>query len=55
MASGYPSIPQAQNSADVIRQHRDEHARDSLIGDGQGALATGDIASDLQLYLRQAT
>ena len=49
----YPSIPQAQNPADVIRQHRDEHARDWLIGACQEVLCTGDIASVLQRYLRQ--
>ena len=51
----YPTIPQAQNPADVIRQHRDEHARDWLIGACQEALDTGDLASVLQRYLRQAT
>jgi len=40
-----------QNPADVIRQHRDEHARDWLIGACQEALATGDIGVVLQRFL----
>jgi hypothetical protein len=40
--------------ADVIRQHRDEHARDWLTGACQEAIATGDVESVLRRYLREA-
>ena len=39
--------------ADVIRQHRDEHARDWLTGACQEAIASGEIESVLRRYLRQ--
>ncbi len=38
--------------ADVIRRHRDEHTRDWLEGACREALATGDIETVLQRYLR---
>jgi hypothetical protein len=43
-----------QNPADVIRLHRDEHARDWLIGACQEAIACGSIETVVQRYLRQA-
>jgi len=48
------SNPKVQNPADVIRQHRDEHARDWLIGACQEAIASGDIDAVLRRFLRQA-
>ncbi len=42
-----------QNPADVIRLHRDEHARDWLIGACQEAIASGDLASVLRRFLRE--
>jgi len=42
-----------QNPADVIRLHRDEHARDWLIGACQEAIASGDLDSVLQRFLRE--
>ncbi len=39
--------------ADVIRLHRDEHARDWLIGACQEAIACGDINAVVQRFLRQ--
>jgi hypothetical protein len=43
-----------QTPADVIRLHRDEHARDWLIGACRDAVACGDIETVVQRYLRQA-
>jgi len=43
----------AQNPADVIRQHRDWHARDWLLGACQEALATHNVDSVLQHFLRE--
>jgi hypothetical protein len=40
-----------QNPADVIRLHRDEHARDWLTGACQEAIATGDINAVLKRFL----
>jgi hypothetical protein len=45
--------PQMQNPADVIRLHRDEHARDWLLGACQQALACGSIEPVLKRFLRQ--
>lgn len=45
---------QVQNPADVIRLHRDEHACDWLLGACQEAIASGNIDSVLQRFLRQA-
>jgi len=42
-----------QNPADVIRQHRDEHACDWLVGACQEALASGSMDSVLQHFLHQ--
>jgi hypothetical protein len=42
-----------QSPADVIRLHRDEHARDWLIGACQEAIACGNIEAVVQRYLRQ--
>jgi hypothetical protein len=42
-----------RNCADVIRLHRDEHARDWLIGACQEAVATGDIEAVIQRFLRE--
>lgn len=44
----------ARNCADVIRQHRDEHAQDWLRGACQEVLASGDIEAVLQRYLPPA-
>ena len=41
----------AQNLADVIRQHRDEHAEDWLRGACEEVLATGDIEAVLKRFL----
>jgi hypothetical protein len=41
------------NLAAVIRQHRDEHARDWLTGACQEAIATGDLTAVLNRYLAQ--
>ncbi len=43
---------QLKNVANVIRQHRDEHTRDWLIGACQDAIATGDLNAVLQHFLR---
>jgi hypothetical protein len=43
-----------QSPADVIRLHRDEHARDWLIGACQEAIACGNIEAVVHRYLRQA-
>jgi len=43
-----------QNPADVIRQHRDEHACDWLTAACQEAIASGDLESVLRRFLRQA-
>lgn len=48
------SDPLLQNPADVIRQHRDEHARDWLIGACQEALASGSMDTVLQRFLHEA-
>jgi len=40
-----------QNPADVIRQHRDEHACDWLVGACQEALASGSMDSVFQHFL----
>lgn len=48
----HTSDPHVQNPADVIRLHRDEHARDWLTGACREVLATGDIDAVLQRYLR---
>ena len=45
---------QVQTPADVIRLHRDEHARDWLIGACQEAIACGDIQAVVQRFLREA-
>jgi hypothetical protein len=42
-----------QNLADVIRQHRDWHARDWLLGACQETLATRSVDSVLQHFLRE--
>jgi hypothetical protein len=42
-----------RNLADVIRLHRDEHARDWLTGACQEAIATGDIEAVLRRFLRE--
>jgi hypothetical protein len=44
--------PQIQCYGDLIRRHRDEHARDWLTAALQEALATGAIQPVLQRYLR---
>lgn len=44
-----------QNPAEVIRLHRDEHARDWLVGACQQVLASGDIETVLQHFLPQAS
>jgi hypothetical protein len=44
----------ARNCADVIRQHRDEHAQDWLRGACQEVLDTGDIEGVLRRYLPPA-
>jgi len=41
------------NLAAVIRQHRDEHARDWLTGACQEAMTTGDLMAVLNRYLAQ--
>lgn len=41
------------NLAAVIRQHRDEHARDWLTGACQEAMTTGDLTAVLNRYLAQ--
>jgi hypothetical protein len=43
---------QIRNHADVIRQHRDEHTRDWLMGACQEAVATGNIEAVLKRFLR---
>jgi len=43
----------ARNPADIIRLHRDEHARTWLIGACEEAIATGNIETVLRRYLRQ--
>jgi hypothetical protein len=43
-----------RNPADVIRLHRDEHARDWLIGACQEAIACGDIDAVIQRFLPEA-
>jgi Transposase DDE domain len=43
---------QIRSVADVIRQHRDEHTRDWLIGACQEALASGDLHAVLERFLR---
>jgi hypothetical protein len=43
----------AQNPGDVIRLHRDEHARTWLIGACQETLASGDIDAVIRRFLRQ--
>jgi hypothetical protein len=43
-----------RNPADVIRLHRDEHARDWLIGACQEAIACGDIDAVVQRFLPEA-
>jgi len=48
------SDPGLQNPADVIRQHRDEHARDWLIGACQEVLASGSMDTMLQRFLPEA-
>ena len=45
---------QIQNPADIIRQHRDEHAIDWLTGACQEAVATGDVQAVLNRFLRLA-
>jgi hypothetical protein len=50
----HTSDPRVRNPADVIRQHRDEHTRDWLVGACQQAIASGDIESVLQRFLGQA-
>ena len=42
-----------QTPADVIRLHRDEHARDWLIGACQEAIASGDLQAVAQRFLRE--
>jgi hypothetical protein len=42
-----------RNAADVIRLHRDEHARDWLRGACQEAIAAGNIEVVLQRFLRE--
>jgi Transposase DDE domain len=46
--------PHVQNPADVLRMHRDEHARNWLIGVCRQAIATGDVEAALSRYLPQA-
>lgn len=46
--------PSRRTLADVIRQHRDQHACDWLTGACQEAIATGDLAAVRQRYLRLA-
>lgn len=41
------------NLAAIMRQHRDEHARDWLTGACQEAMATGDLTAVLNRYLAQ--
>ena len=41
------------NLAAIIRQHRDEHARDWLAGACQEAMTTGDLTAVLNRYLAQ--
>jgi len=43
-----------QKPADVIRLHRDEHARDWLIGACQEAIASGDVEAVLQRFLKES-
>ena len=40
-----------QNGADVIRLHRDEHARDWLMGACQEAIASGDVEAVVRRFL----
>jgi hypothetical protein len=42
-----------QNPADVIRLHRDEHARDWLAGACQEAIASGNVEAVLRRFLHQ--
>jgi hypothetical protein len=49
----YTTDRRVRNFADVIRLHRDEHARDWLIGACQEAIATGDIEAVIQRFLRE--
>lgn len=42
-----------RNPADVIRLHRNEHARDWLMGAIQEAIATGDAEAVIQRFLRE--
>lgn len=44
--------PHLKCVADVIRQHRDEHTRDWLMGACQEAIASGDLNAVLQRFLR---
>jgi len=43
-----------RNPADVIRLHRDEHAREWLVGACQEALACGSVEPVIKRFLRQA-
>lgn len=45
-------LAQIRTPADIIRRYRDEHACDWLTGACQGAIATGDIETVLQRFLR---
>jgi len=44
---------QLRSPADVIRRHRNEHARDWLMGAIQEAIATGDAEAVLRRFLRE--
>jgi len=46
------SSPRLRSLADVLRQHRDEHARDWLTGACQEAIITGNITAVLNRFLR---
>ena len=50
----YATDWRVQTPADVIRLHRDEHARDWLIGACQEAIACGDIQAVIDRFLREA-
>jgi hypothetical protein len=50
----HTSDPSVRSPADVIRQHRDEHARDWLIGACQEAIASNSVDSVLKRFLREA-
>jgi hypothetical protein len=53
MSPGHATDRRERNPADVIRPHRDEHARDWVMGACQEAIATGYIAAVIQRFIQE--